>query len=386
MHRRRHPPRAPCSVRSAFSNASAAHNARNAPAGRKRRRPHRDAASRAEAPTQRAATPNAARTRRNAKPRRAAPAQARIQQRQERLLQRREDRALRNVPPAQRAARREQIQQQRQERAAQRQGIQPNAQRGIAQPNAVGAPNAQRGIAAPTPNRGLRRNGQARVTPQAARQGRFAARFANAQARAGNGQNARAAFPQARIARYAPRRAWQRGIRAAFVPWYGPVFWPYAYSDIFSYTFFPGGYEDTYWDYAYDDFFDGVFYGEVGPPVEYVTETTGSAPARAAHAAQPTYQAVRDVCATPGGGITAWPTAEIDSKVGLNAEQKQLLGDVKEAGSQGRRRVQGDLPVGECLPADAAGPSRLDDRPARRHAASGAGRQAGAGDVLQLAQ
>lgn len=299
---------------------------------------------------QSAARPNAP----AAAQRAATPAQARIQQRQERLLQRREDRALRNVPPAQRAARREQIQQQRQERAAQRQGIQPNAQRGIAQPNAAAAPNAQRGIAANAGrDRGLRRNGQARITPQAARQGRFANRYtgdANAQARSGNRQNARAAFPQARIARYAPRRAWQRGIRAAFVPWYGPVFWPYAYSDIFSYTFFPAGYEDTYWDYAYDDFFDGVFYGEVGPPVEYVTETTGSAPVRAATPSQPTYAAVRDLCATPGSGITAWPTAEIESKVGLNAEQKQLLGDVKDAGSKAAAVFKATCPSENSFP------------------------------------
>lgn len=315
-------------------------------------RPQAPAARTATPPTatsnavQRSATPNAP----AAAQRAVTPAQARIQQRQERLLQQREDRALRNVPPAQRAARREQIQQQRQERAAQRQGITPNAQRGIAQPNALTAPSAQRGVAAANnPNRGLRRNGQARVTPQAARQGRFAARNANAQAQANNGQNARAAFSQARTARYAPRRAWQRGIRAAFVPWYGPVFWPYAYSDIFSYTFFPGGYEDTYWDYAYDDFLDGVFYGEVGPPVEYLTETTGSAPATAAPA-QPTYAAVRDVCATPGGGITAWPTAEIDSKVGLNAEQKQLLGDVKEAGNKAAAVFKATCPSENAFP------------------------------------
>jgi hypothetical protein len=128
------------------------------------------------------------------------------------------------------------------------------------------------------------------------------------------------------------------------------VFWPYAYSDIFSYTFFPAGYEDTYWDYAYDDFFDGVFYGEVGPPVEYVIETTGSAPARVATPSQPTYAAVRDLCATPGSGITAWPTAEIDSKVGLNAEQKQLLGDVKDAGSKAAAVFKATCPSENAFP------------------------------------
>ena len=145
------------------------------------------------------------------------------------------------------------------------------------------------------------------------------------------------------------------------MPWYGPVFWPYAYSDIFHYTFFPSGYEDSYWDYAYDDFFDGVFYGEVGPPAEYVTETTGSTTPAAP--AQPTYAAVRDLCATPGGGITAWPTAEIENKVGLNGEQKQLLGDVKEAGSKAAAVFKATCPSENAFPLTP--PGRLASMTAR---------------------
>jgi hypothetical protein len=276
--------------------------------------------------------------------------QARQAQRQERQLRQREDRTLRALPPKQRAARREQIQQQRQERAAQRQQQATPAARGIVTPNATIAPNA-RGVV--NANRGLRRNGQARTTPQVARQGRFAAARATSPHTLNSSAvtaNARvAAVPQARTARYAPRRAWQRGLRAAFVPWYGPVFWPYAYSDIFDYTFFPSGYEDSYWDYAYDDFFDGVFYGEVGPPQEYVTETTGSAPSTAAPA-QPTYTAMRDLCAQPGNGITAWPIAEIETKVGLHAEQKQLLAGVKEAGSKAAAVFKATCPSENAFP------------------------------------
>ncbi len=199
----------------------------------------------------------------------------------------------------------------------------------------------------------MRRNGQARTTPQVARQGRFAAARASGTQTLNSSAlttNARvAAVPQARTARYAPRRAWQRGLRAAFVPWYGPVFWPYAYSDIFDYTFFPSGYEDSYWDYAYDDFFDGVFYGEVGPPQEYVTETTGSTTPTATPA-QPTYTAMRDLCAQPGNGITAWPIAEIESKVGLHAEQKQLLADVKAAGSKAAAVFKATCPSENAFP------------------------------------
>ena len=68
---------------------------------------------------------------------------------------------------------------------------------------------------------------------------------------------------------WAPRHAWRRGLRAAFVPWLGPVFWPYAYSDIFEYTFWPYAYDPGYWAYAYDDFVDTVFWGADNPYSAY---------------------------------------------------------------------------------------------------------------------
>ena len=245
-------------------------------------------------------------------------------------MRQREDRALRQLPPKQRAARRDQIERARQQRATQQQ-TQPNAKAAVqAQPNALAAPNAR---AAAGVNRGARRNGQARVTPQAARQGRFAARAPQAQT-----LQARALSPQVAAANFRAsgrpaHRAWQGGHRARFVGWYGPVFYPYAYSDIFDYAFWPQGYDDDYWYVAYDDFFDGVYYGEVGPPAEYLPETTGSY-ARDDATAHPTYKSVSELCKQPGSGITAWPISEIQQKVGLNAEQKDLLNGVKQAGAK----------------------------------------------------
>ncbi len=113
------------------------------------------------------------------------------------------------------------------------------------------------------------------------------------------------------------------------MPWYGPVFWPYAYSDIFDYAFWPGGYEEGYWAYAYDDFVDGMFWGEQGPPSEYVYAEPYSAKAQ-----QVRHAAVTELCSQPGTGITAWPFAEIERKVGLNGEQKTLLNDLRAAGRE----------------------------------------------------
>ena len=184
----------------------------------------------------------------------------------------------------------------------------------------------------------------AAITPQAAQQGRFASRFA---ARSGR-----------HFANIAARRAWRRGYRADFVPWYGPVFWPYAYSDIFDYAFWPDGYDDGFWFYAYDDFFDGLFWGEVGPPAEYAY----AGPALAA-APRASYAGVEELCKQPGTGITAWPFAEIERKVGLNGEQKQLLADVRRAAADAAATFKASCPAENMFPLTP--PGRLQAMSAR---------------------
>ena len=173
----------------------------------------------------------------------------------------------------------------------------------------------------------LRRNGQARITRQAAQQGRFASRFA---ARTG-------------ATNFAANRAWRHGHRARFVSWYGPVFWPYAYYDMFGYAFWPYGYDDDYWYFAYDNFFDGMFWGEVGPPVDYGYARSRSLP-------RASYAAAQELCTQPGSGVTAWPFADIERKVGLTDEQKQLLDDVRKSAGDGAATFKASCPAENTFP------------------------------------
>ena len=307
--------------------------------------PHRAAAPhyaprRAAAPrvqTHRAATPHV-RTHRAATPRATSRPAAvsrqpqtraarRAAQQHERALRNQENRALRRLPASQRAQRREEINRARRERANRRNAVQPNA---VAQPSAA---STQRNARAQ--RRALRRNRTTAVTAQAARAGRFAAPFT---------ANARTAGARrARRYHYAARRAWHRGLRAAFIPWYGPVFWPYAYSDIFDYAFWPYGYDDGFWAYAYDDFIDGLFWGEEGPPDEYVEYAEAPPP-------RPRYAAVQDLCKQPGTGITAWPFAEIERKLDLTGEQRALLGDVRDAAGKAASVFRDSCPAENAYP------------------------------------
>jgi hypothetical protein len=317
---------------------SAPHNVPSARVANPRVAPQRMAAPRHQSPgvTNRAAQQQQVRQQRALRQQAQPAAQARTnlqaqsqtrlntrqQLRAERNLRRAEDRELRRLPASQRVQRREQIQNARQQRALTRQQlVQPNASQSNAQAL-----------------RANRRNGTARLTPDAARQGRFASRFAQQ----ASGMNARNRFWNG-----AARDAWRHNQRAGFVAWFGPVFWPYAYSDIFDYTFWPYGYDDGYWAYAYDDFFNGVFWGEAGPPADYAYALPS---AGRSSASRPSYASVQALCTQPGSGITAWPFADIERKVGLNADQKQLLDDVRRASQDAAAEFKASCPQENAFP------------------------------------
>jgi hypothetical protein len=286
----------------------------------------------------------------------------RQQMRPERALRRREAQELRRLPPSQRAQRREEIRNAREQRALNRQQLaQPNALRDQSK-----AQSDLRDQSKAQSWRAKRLNGAPRVTEQAARQGRFASRFAQ-QANTIDGRN--------RWDKFAARQAWRRHHRAHFVAWFGPIFWPYAYSDIFDYTFWPYGYDDGYWAYAYDDFFDGLFWGEAGPPVEYAYAPPFGGPlpgsryagtSRRTTSASVREASVRELCRQPGSGITAWPFADIERRVGLNADQKQLLDVVRRASEESAAVFTASCPPDNAFPLTP--PGRLDAMLARLEA------------------
>jgi len=278
------------------------------------------------------------------------------QNRAERRLQRQENRSLRALPPARRAQRLQDIRQQRALRAQQRQN------------NAAGPANAA------ALQRNARPNGARRINSPAIRQGVATGRFAQgrfaqgrfAQGRqnllAQNGNGARLARANAQaLNRFAvPRHSWHRGRRAAFVAWIGATYWPYAYSDLFDYTFFPYAYEDDYWGAAYDDMFDGVFWADGGPYVgdadryAYAAAPSGGGqpPAQIRSAVQNASQA----CRAPGQGITAWPFAQIRRAVKLTDNQQDLLRDLETAAKRAADAFKSACPTDAPL----TPPGRLD--------------------------
>jgi len=166
---------------------------------------------------------------------------------------------------------------------------------------------------------------------QAAARGRFAAHF-----RGKDTALADTAFA-ARHNHWAPREAWRHRKHAAFIAWLGPVFWPYAYSDIFEYTFWPYAYEPGYWAYAYDDFLDTVFWGadnRYSAYASYAEPGEAVSGGRARERAAPSPQVLRQLCSSPQQGVTAWPIEDIARAVRPTAEQRALLDELKQAAAK----------------------------------------------------
>jgi hypothetical protein len=250
------------------------------------------------------------------------------QHQQERQLQRQERRELRQLQTRQRQELRNRNlsrNERRELRAQQRQQLQ--SLRGEQREQRRQALQRQPAVEQNQTARDQRRLERRAARIASARQGRFAARYQN-----------RAERREARLERAAARHAWRKGKRAAFVAWFGPIFYPYAYSDIFEYTYWPYAYDEAYWAYVYDDFFDGVFWGYGNPYVEYTTasipSTTGSAPpSPRRESPRSTPQSTAQLCDDPGKGITAWPFAQIERAVRPDDEQKRLLEELKRAAS-----------------------------------------------------
>jgi hypothetical protein len=189
----------------------------------------------------------------------------------------------------------------------------------------------------PPPQAGaLRPDGRPRITPESARQGRFASRFTQF------------AHPSRwRADHMAPPLAWRRHHHAGFVAWRGSLFWPHVYTDLFYYPFWPDAYDDAYWPDAYDDFFDSIYWATGSPYSAY----TYAAPTPVSVLQAPSRRqagGAADLCGS-GGGVTAWPFARIESLVKPTPEQQALLDELKAAAAQAADQLKASCPQAAAL-------------------------------------
>lgn len=181
-----------------------------------------------------------------------------------------------------------------------------------------------------------------RIDPQAARQGRFAAAFVSRSL-------------QTRALALPVRDAWHRNRRAAFVAWAGPVFWPFVYTDMFYYAFWPTAYDDGYWAYAYDDLVDGTFWASNDPyaAYAYVGPNPATAGLTGATGRQSRIQGASPealnrqfaAACTQNANLADWPFDQIQSAINLDPDQHALLQRLQAAAQQAADAIRQSCPT-----------------------------------------
>src|SRR6516164_6889806 len=153
-------------------------------------------------------------------------------------------------------------------------------------------------------------------------------------------------FPQARFQGAFSGSAWPWWLGGFALGWFGPVFWPYAYYDLFDYAYWPYAYDD-FWPYAYDDVYYGIYgpyayydpgvngrgvsYGRYGGRSRRYAATTNGPRPRAA-----------EVCSNRAPELTDWPIERISEVV--QPTDAQRLDELRAASAKAIEILQSGCP------------------------------------------
>jgi hypothetical protein len=144
--------------------------------------------------------------------------------------------------------------------------------------------------------------------------------------------------------------------------WIGPLFWPFAYYDIYNYALWGYGYDPLFWDYGYNDIYAGLFYpygyddlvaympsGRGG----YAGYRVGVGQARGARAEIPNQLA--QMCGNDSRDIAGLPIDQIQQALELNDDQRAALDELANASVKAAQEIKAACPTQIALTA----PERL---------------------------
>ena len=139
--------------------------------------------------------------------------------------------------------------------------------------------------------------------------------------------------------------------------WVGPVFWPYAYYDLYDYTWWGDDYDPYFWDYGYADLYAGLFdpydYDALSGYVDYLPGHRGSHSAATSGGSGTVTLA--DMCGSDSRDIAGFPIEQFRSAVQPNAEQSAALDELAAASQKASEAILNSCPKDVALTA----PSRL---------------------------
>jgi hypothetical protein len=152
------------------------------------------------------------------------------------------------------------------------------------------------------------------------------------------------------------RNGWWRHGNGGY-GWVGPLFWPFAYYDMYDYAMWGYGDDAAFWDYGYNDIYAGVFapYGYDAlagylPPGASGNQA-GTGPAPAAPTAAPDQLA--QMCGEDSRDIAGLPIDQIQQAIQPNDAQRAALDDLANASVKAAQDIKAACPTQVSLTAPA---------------------------------
>jgi hypothetical protein len=144
--------------------------------------------------------------------------------------------------------------------------------------------------------------------------------------------------------------------------WVGPIFWPFAYYDIYDYALGGYDYDPLFWDYGYNDIYAGLFapygYGDVLaylPPSGAGSRGTVGRAGGTSRAPSAVASQLVEMCGDDSREIAGLPIDQIQQAVQPNDAQRAALDDLANASVKAAQQIKAACPTQIALTA----PGRL---------------------------
>ena len=141
--------------------------------------------------------------------------------------------------------------------------------------------------------------------------------------------------------------------------WVGPLYWPFAYYDMYDYAMWGYGYDDSFWSYGYGDIYAGIFapYGYddlTGYLPQYASSNPGeTTPAAGTVPAAP--DQLTQMCGADSRDIAGLPIDKFQQAIQPTDEQRAALDDLANASVKAAQDIKAACPTDIALTA----PTRL---------------------------
>ena len=154
------------------------------------------------------------------------------------------------------------------------------------------------------------------------------------------------------------RNTWWRHRNGGF-GWVGPVFWPFAFYDIYDYALWGYGYDDSFWGYGYPDIYAGIFglygyddlIGYAGYLPQYAGRS-GNARDAYAYARPPSEQTnLAQMCGEDSRAIGGLPIDIFQRAIQPDNAQRAAIDELASASEQAARSLKASCPTDIALTA-----------------------------------